>query len=118
MRRGVSSKKTMPLPSTTALLAMFVAVVISLVLTYGLPTWASITVALAGVVIVSIGGGALLAKVVGFCAVVVLAILLLRRHQRRQPLRHEPADEQWPTVTEARMKAPEAQQHRTERRAA
>src|SRR5688500_4529425 len=94
----------MPLPSTTALLAMLFAVVISLALTYGLRTGASATVALAVVVVVSIGGGALLAKVVGACALAVLGIWLFRWRQRRQTLRHWPADEQWPTVTEARMK--------------
>jgi membrane protein implicated in regulation of membrane protease activity len=94
---------------------MLFAVVISLVLTYGLPTWASITVALAAVLVVSIGGGALLAKVVAVCALVVVGIWLVRRHKRRQPLRR---DKQWPTVTAAKTKAPEAEAHRPARRVA
>jgi len=47
-----------------------------------LPAWAALCVALGAVALVMLGGGALLAKVLLLCAVVLMAARFMRRRER------------------------------------
>ena len=47
-----------------------------------LPAWAALCVALGAVALVSVGGGALLAKALVLCALVLMAARFMRRRER------------------------------------
>jgi hypothetical protein len=102
----------------TVLLAILLAVVISVVLALYLPTWASLSIALAAVVSVAIGGGALLAKASIAGAVVFAVVWLSRQRLRRRADQRIAADVKWLAIPEAKKKDPQSGQRSTERRAA
>ena len=66
------------------LLAVFIALVVSLFLTFCVPAWASISITLAALILVAKGGGALLAKGFVAAASVVFVVWLLRRVRRKR----------------------------------
>jgi hypothetical protein len=99
------------------LLALFLAVIISVVLAFCLPTWASACIMFAAVLAVAIGGGALLAKAAMAGAVVVLVAWLWKRHLRRQAIQRM-RDFKLVAIPEVRTKDPQASQRRTQRQAA
>jgi membrane protein implicated in regulation of membrane protease activity len=85
------------------LLAMFLALVISLVLTFCVPIWASISIALAAVVLVAMGGGVLLAK--GFITAAAVAVVIwLLRDLRRKRLERT-ANVKWMAIPELKDRA-------------
>jgi hypothetical protein len=99
---------------------MFLALVVAVCLAFCVPTWASISITFAAVVLVAKGGGALLAK--GFITGAAFAgIVWLWRDLRRKRLERS-ANIKWaaiPEVKEEKVKAePEMRQRRAERLAA
>jgi membrane protein implicated in regulation of membrane protease activity len=102
----------------STLLAVVLALVIATVLAFCLPVWASLSIALAAVLTVSIGGGALLAKAFVAASIVAVVVWLWRRHQRRQLLEQTDANVRLLAIPEAKTKGPQAGQRRTERQAA
>jgi hypothetical protein len=104
--------------SLTALLAILLALVISVVLALCLPTWASVSIALAAVVTVAIGGGALLAKASIAGVVVAAVVWLARRHLQRRADKRITADVKWLAIPEVKKKEPKSSERGTERRAA
>jgi hypothetical protein len=85
------------------LLAMLLALVISLVLTFCVPIWASISIALAAVVLVAMGGGVLLAK--GFITAAAVAVVIwLLRDLRRKRLERT-ANVKWMAIPELKDRA-------------
>lgn len=68
--------------SLTALLAALSGLALAAYLVLRLPAWAALCIALGAVVLVSIGGGALLAKALVLCALVLMAGRFMRRRER------------------------------------
>jgi hypothetical protein len=99
-------------------LAMLLALVISLVLTFLVPIWASISLALATAVLVAIGGGALLAKALLVVVLVAGVWLALRHRWRRRNGRIASSMNHRVAIPEAKSKAPTAEKRITDRRAA
>ena len=99
-------------------LAVLLALIVSVLLVYCLPVWASLSITFAAVAIVAIGGGALLAKASVAGAVGVTVVWLWRRHLRRRAMKQAPADMKVFAIPGARTKAPQADRRRTERQAA
>jgi hypothetical protein len=102
----------------SALLAVFLALVIAAVLALCLPAWASVSIALAAVLIISIGGGALLAKALVAGAVATVVVWLWRRHLRRQAFKQAKANVMVLAIPESKTKDPEASRRRAKRQAA
>ena len=104
--------------SLTALLAVLVALVISVVLALCMPVWASVSIALAAVVTVSIGGGALLAKASAVAGVAALVAWLSWRYLRNRVPERIAANVKWLAIPVAQKEPRQAAQRTTERRAA
>jgi hypothetical protein len=104
--------------SATALLAVFLALTISVVLVFCLPTWASVCITFAAVLSAAIGGEALLAKASIAGGVVALVVWLGRRHLRRRASERMPAEAELLAMPELKTKDPQVSQSRTEREAA
>jgi hypothetical protein len=68
--------------SVTALLAALFGLGVAAYMAVRLPAWAALCIALGAVVLVTIGGGALLAKALVFGALVLLAGRFMRRRER------------------------------------
>jgi hypothetical protein len=65
-----------------ALLAALFGVALSAYAVLYLPAWAAPSIALGAVILVSIGGGVLLAKALVLCALVLMAARFMRRRER------------------------------------
>jgi hypothetical protein len=106
--------------SATALLVLIPAVLaISAILAFCVPVWASLSITLAVVVIVAIGGGELLAKSLIAGAVLAVGVWFTFRHIRRRRMERSTAGMNWVAIPEAKREAPpRAEQRQTERRAA
>jgi hypothetical protein len=104
--------------SLTALLAVFVALVISLVLALCMPVWASVCIVLVAVVTVSVGGGALLAKVSAVAGIAALVAWLSWRSLRNRVPERIAANVKWLAIPVAQKKSAQAAQRPTQRRAA
>ena len=98
-------------------LAVLLALIVSVLLVYCLPVWASLSITFAAVAIVAIGGGALLAKA-SVAGAVGVTVVWLWRHLRRRAMKQAPADMKVFAIPGARTKAPQADRRRTERQAA
>jgi hypothetical protein len=86
------------------LLAVFIALVVSLFLTFCVPAWASISITLAALVLVAKGGGALLAK--GFVAAAsVVFVVWLLRHLRQKRLDRISTEVRYVTMRERTAQA-------------
>ncbi len=68
--------------SVSAILAALLGFAFATYIVLYLPTWVALCVALGAVALVAIGGGALLAKALVFCALVVMAARFMRRRER------------------------------------
>jgi len=68
--------------SLPAILAALVGLALAGYIVLYLPAWAALCVALGAVALVTIGGGALLAKALVLCALVVMAARFMRRRER------------------------------------
>ena len=68
--------------SLPAILAALVGLALAGYIVLSLPAWAALCVALGAVALVTIGGGALLAKALVLCALVVMAARFMRRRER------------------------------------
>jgi hypothetical protein len=98
------------------LLALFLAAVVSLFLAFCVPTWASLSITLSSVLLVAIGGGALLAK--GFITGAAVGIVVWQlRHLRRKRLEQIPVNVHLVAIAEVK-KQPQTRERRAERLAA
>lgn len=68
--------------SLSAILAALFGLALAAYMVLWLPAWAGLCAALGAVALVAIGGGALLAKALVLCALVVLAARFMRRRER------------------------------------
>jgi hypothetical protein len=68
--------------SLTALLAALLGFALAAYIVLYLPAWAALCIALGAVLLVTIGGGALLAKALVLCALVLMAARFMRRRER------------------------------------
>ena len=68
--------------SLSAILAALFGFALAAYIVLHLPAWAALGVALGTVALVMIGGGALLAKALVLCALVVMAARFMRRRER------------------------------------
>jgi hypothetical protein len=68
--------------SLSAILAALFGFGLAAYIVLYLPAWAALCVALGAVALVTIGGGALLAKALVLCALVVMAARFMRRRER------------------------------------
>jgi hypothetical protein len=68
--------------SLSAILAALFGLALTACMVLWLPAWAALCVALGAVALVMLGGGALLAKVLLLCAVVLMAARFMRRRER------------------------------------
>ncbi|MFL6572328.1 MAG: hypothetical protein ACJ8G4_11280 [Burkholderiales bacterium] len=68
--------------SVSAILAALLGFALAAYIVLYLPAWAALCVALGAVALVTIGGGALLAKALVLCALVVMAARFMRRRER------------------------------------
>ena len=68
--------------SLSAILAALFGFALAVYMVLYLPAWAALGVALGAVALVAIGGGALLAKGLVLCALVVMAARFMRRRER------------------------------------
>jgi hypothetical protein len=105
------------------LLPGFLALVIAVLLAVCLPAWASVSIALAAVVVVAIGGGALLAKALITGAVLAVGIWLSLRYLQQRRIKRIARDMNWVAIANAKTQDPRAaprisQQRHTDRRAA
>jgi ABC-type branched-subunit amino acid transport system permease subunit len=101
----------------TALLAAILGAMVAVLLVLFLPTWASVSITLAAVLCVAIGGGALLAKALVAGVLLAAVFGLLRRHLYRRDIKRDAADLKFAAIPEANRK-PRAAQAGTERKAA
>ena len=104
--------------SVEALLAILVALAVSVVLALGLPTWASLGIALAAVVTVVIGGAALLAKVAIAGGLIAIVAFAARTYVRRRARKRFAVDVKWAAIPEVQNNRSEASARRNERRVA
>ena len=68
--------------SLTALLAALLGLALAAYIVLYLPPWAALCIALGAVLLVTIGGGALLAKALVLCGLVFMAGRFMRRRER------------------------------------
>ena len=68
--------------SLSAILAALFGFALAAYMVLWLPAWAALCATLGAVVLVAIGGGALLAKALVLCALVALAARFMRRRER------------------------------------
>jgi hypothetical protein len=105
--------------SAIAVLALLpILALISVLLVFCLPIWASVSIAFALAVLSAIGGGALLAKGLIVAAVLAVGVWLALRHIRRRRDERATSAMNWVAIPEAKSKVPTAEKRDTERRAA
>jgi hypothetical protein len=68
--------------SLTAILAALLGLALAGYIVLYLPAWAALCVALGAVVLVTLGGGVLLAKALVLCALILIAARFMRRRER------------------------------------
>jgi hypothetical protein len=68
--------------SLTALLAALLGLALAAYIVLCLPAWAALSIALGAVVLVTVGGGALLAKALVLCALIFMAGRFMQRRER------------------------------------
>jgi tRNA A37 N6-isopentenylltransferase MiaA len=101
------------------LLAVFAALIISALLAFCLPVWASASIVLAAVILVAIGGAALLLKALIAGLPVAGVAWLVRQHLHRRRIKRMQTDSKLLAIPEAGANNPrQASQRRTERLAA
>ena len=104
--------------SIEAFLAILVALAVSVVLALALPTWASLSIALAAVVTVVIGGAALLAKVTLAGGLIAIVAFAARTYVRRRTTKRVGVDVKWAAIPDVRNNHSQAAARRAERRVA
>ena len=102
----------------SVVLAVVLALAIAAFLAFCLPVWASISITFAAVMMVVIGGGALLAKGSIAAAAVGVVVWLWHRHARRRAVERIPTVVNLLAIPEPKAKDARASQRRTERQAA
>lgn len=98
-------------------LALFLALVISALLAFCLPAWASVSIVLTAVVVVAIGGGALLAKALIIGAVLAVGVWLSLWSLRQLRIRRITRNMTWVPTFNARVRlVSRAGQRKTQQR--